>query len=169
MYGGRSRCAGQVRGWRRCPGGEARQAGDQEPADGGSAIVEFLGVGLLLLIPLVYLIIVLGEIQAATFAVQGGAREAARMLATAPDAAHGGADAHAAIDLALADHGLAGGSLLLSCASDECLQPGGTVEVAVRVDVPLPWVPALVQEVVPLTVPVSASYIAPLDDLAARP
>ena len=41
--------------------------------------MEFLGVSLVLLVPLVYLVLVLGRIEAATFAVEGAAREAARV------------------------------------------------------------------------------------------
>jgi hypothetical protein len=149
----------------------ARRAATTRPlrGDEGSAIVEFLGVGLLLLIPLIYLILTLGEIQAATFAVHGGAREAARMLVTAPNAAQGVADAQAAVDLALADQGFSGGTLQLSCTTDDCLVAGGTVLIEVHLDVPLPWVPDFVQGAVPLVIPVSVTYPVAIDNLAARP
>ena len=45
-----------------------------------------------------------------------------------------------------------------SAAPGPCLTPGADVTVTVRVDVPLPVVPAGVSEVVPLVVPVSASH-----------
>ena len=58
---------------RACSGGD----------DAGNAIVEFLGAALLLLVPLVYLVLVLGRLQAATFATAGAAREAARAYTAA--------------------------------------------------------------------------------------
>jgi hypothetical protein len=141
----------------------------QQASEEGSAIVEFLGVGLLLLIPLIYLILTLGELQAATFAVHGGAREAARMLVTAPNVEQGVADAQAAVDLALADQGFSGGTLHLSCATNDCFVAGGTVVIEVGLDVPLPWMPDFVQGAVPLVIPVSATYPVAIDNLAARP
>ncbi|NKY41663.1 pilus assembly protein, partial [Cellulomonas septica] len=53
--------------------------------DDGSAVLEFLGVALVLLLPTVYLVLVLGRLQAATFAVEGAAREAARTAVAADD------------------------------------------------------------------------------------
>ena len=46
--------------------------------DSGNAIVEFLGIALILLIPLVYLVLVLARLQAAGYAVQGAAKDAGR-------------------------------------------------------------------------------------------
>ena len=42
--------------------------------DAGNAIIEFLAVTVLLLIPILYLVLVLGRLQAATFAADGAAR-----------------------------------------------------------------------------------------------
>lgn len=139
--------------------------------DEGSALVEFLGVTLVLLVPVVYLVLVLGRVQAATFAVDAAAREAARAVVTsAGDRTGTGADERvaAAVGLALADQGLrdAPTAVDVACAG-ECLAPGTSVTVTVSVDVALPGVPGWLQEVVPLVVPVSATTTAEVDTYVA--
>jgi len=51
--------------------------------DSGRAIVEFLVVGLLLLVPVVYFVVALSRVQAAAFAVSTASREAGRAFTTA--------------------------------------------------------------------------------------
>ena len=141
-----------------------RDAGGR-PGDAGSAIVEFLGVALILLVPVVYLALVLGRLQAATFAVDGAAREAVRAVTTAEDAASAGERATAAVDLALGDQGFDGDladTLTIEC-DGPCLAPGTAVTARVEVAVPLPGVPGWLQGVVPLEVPVSAAATGVVD------
>lgn len=142
-----------------------RGGGDQ-----GSAVVEFLGATLVLLVPLVYLVVVLAAVQSATFAVDGAAREAARAAVTA-DAPLAAERATAAVAIALGDQGLdparAADALTVRCEPD-CTSPGTTVTVEVALDVPLPGVPGFLRDVVPLTVPVSAAVTAPVDDFRSR-
>ena len=54
--------------------------------DDGSAALEFIAVGVILLVPLVYLIIALGAVQEQTLGVEAAARHTARAIALAPDA-----------------------------------------------------------------------------------
>nr|WP_090030378.1 pilus assembly protein TadE [Cellulomonas marina] len=134
--------------------------------DAGSAVLELLGVALLLLVPLVYLVLVLARLEAATFAVEGAARDAARTFAAADDARAGTVRAVAATGIALRDAGLGddpAAALALACPSGPCLAPGGTVTARVAVRVPLPFVPAAVRGAVPLEVPVSAERSAGVD------
>lgn len=134
--------------------------------DGGNAVVEFLGVALVLLVPTVYLVLVLGRIQAGTFAVEGAAREAARVYVAAPDAPTGAARAVTAVGVALDDQGFddpAADALTMACSATPCLTPGAQVQATVTVRVPLPFVPSFVRDVVPLEVPVSAQRSAPVD------
>ena len=137
------------------------------PDDAGSAIVEFLGVALLLLVPTVYLVLVLGRLQAASFAVDGAAREAARAYVTAQDLVSAGTRATTAVAVALADQGLdpalAEDSLAVGCTAT-CLVPGEDVTVRVDVEIALPGVPGWLQDVVPLSVPVSAQATATVDE-----
>lgn len=141
--------------------------------DAGTAVLEFLAVSVVLLVPLVYLVLVLGRVQAATFAAEGAARTAARAYATADDAAQGSARALASVDLALGDQDFEddpSAALSVGCTSTPCLQPGSEVVADVEVRVPLPFVPSFVRSVVPLEIPVRAERTAPVDTYrAARP
>lgn len=136
--------------------------------DAGNAVVEFLAVTVLFLVPIVYLVLVLGRLQAATFAAQGAAREAGRAFTTAAGPDDGARRAVASVGLALADQGFervdAAGALALECSTDPCLRPGSSVLVRVTFDVDLPGVPALVRSVVPLAVTVRAEHVAPVDE-----
>lgn len=147
-------------------------AGPTPPAaragDTGSATLEFLGASLLLLVPVVYLVATLGAIQSATFAVEGAAREAARAAVTSPEHQVAGR-VDAAVSLAVGNHGLSATDVVTAVeCSEDCRAPGTYVTATVEATVPLPGVPPLVREVVPLTVPVSASITAPVDAFAGR-
>jgi hypothetical protein len=123
----------------------------------------------LLLLPVMYLVVTLGRLQAAAYATDGGARAAARAFAGATDPARGEALADAAVRLALADQGLAADSrgLRLSCTSRPCLAPGSRVTVQVSVDVVLPFVPGFVDDVVPTHVTVRSTQVAAVDAFRA--
>nr|WP_231713068.1 hypothetical protein [Arthrobacter sp. zg-Y769] len=99
-------------------------------------------MGLLLLVPVVYLVITVGQVQAASFAVVGAADAAAKVYAAAPDTGSAEQRAAEAAELALSDFGLQSDGLLMdiSC-SEACLAPGSTVTVSVRFEVPLPGLP----------------------------
>lgn len=159
MSEARGRLTGRPR--RRCC---ARTTGTDQ--DAGSALVEFLGISLVLLVPVVYLVLVLGRIQAATFAAEGAAREAARVYVMADDAQQGASRAVTSVGIALTDQGFdddPGTALDVRCSADPCLTPGAEVAARVEVRVPLPFVPAFVRDVVPLEVPVTAERVAPVD------
>lgn len=135
----------------------------------GSAMVEFLGVALILLIPLVYLVVTLGLVQAAAFAAEGAAKDAVRAMVTAESSAAGAARAESAVGIALTDQGFDGesGALSLECSTSPCLMPGGAVSAIVRVEVPLPLLPDAVRGWVPLSVPVEATRTGTTDRYAA--
>lgn len=140
--------------------------------ESGSALVEFVGAAVLLLVPLVYLVITVGRVQAGAFAVEGAARDAARAVVTAESSAEGVARARASVELALADQGFdgvdaaAGDVLSVECSHDPCLSPDATVGVRVQVDVPLPFVPSALRGWLPLAVPVEASHVTDVDRYA---
>ncbi|WP_456845327.1 pilus assembly protein [Cellulomonas sp. P5_C6] len=134
--------------------------------DEGSSVVEFLGLSLVLLVPLVYLVLVLGRVEAATFAAEGAAREAARTFVVADGADEGASRAIAAAGIALRDQGFdddPADALTLACSTTPCLAPGSDVSARIDVRVPLPFVPGFVRDVVPLELPVSAERVAPVD------
>jgi hypothetical protein len=132
--------------------------------EAGSAIVEFL------LVPVVYLVLVLGSVQSAAFAVDGAAREAVRAFVTAPDDGAATERVLAAVGLALRDQGLDQdpSEVLTVRCEDPCRAPGTTVTVDVSVDVTLPGVPRWLSGAVPLSVPVSATATGVVDSYVGR-
>lgn len=142
-------------------GRRARLGGDD-----GSSVIEFLGLSLILLVPLVYLVLTLGRLEAATFATEGAAREAARTYVGSDSAEEGAARAVAAVGIALRDQGFhddPARALTLTCSALPCLAPGSDVSARIEVRVPLPFVPSFVRDVIPLEVPVSVERVAPVD------
>ena len=134
--------------------------------DDGSSVVEFLGLSVVLLVPLVYLVVTLGRLEAATFATEGAAREAARTYVAADGADEGAERAIAAVGIALRDQGFhddPATALTLTCSAVPCLAPGSDVSARIEVRVPLPFVPSFVRDVIPLEVPVSVERVAPVD------
>jgi hypothetical protein len=111
--------------------------------DEGSAVVEFVFLSALLMVPLVYFIITVGQIQGGAFAVVGAADQAAKVYVAQPDAASGRAAAEQAVMLALADYGQPAGNASIDtrCEPADCLAPGSAVTITVRLTVPLPFVP----------------------------
>jgi hypothetical protein len=118
---------------------------DRLRADAGSAALEFITAGLILLVPTVYLVVALASIQGAQLAAAGAARQAARVYAQADSDADASAEASAAVRFALADFGLPqdAATVHVACAprQDACLTRLGTVTVTVTVRAPLPLVP----------------------------
>lgn len=140
--------------------------------DTGSATVEFLGVALLLLVPLVYLVLVLGKIQAAVFAGEGAAREAGRIIARAASVEEGAARAQTAVEMAFADQAIAVSgrdALHLECERVPCLTPGSRVLIEVSAAVDLPGVPAFLSAALPTQVPVSAVFVTVVDEFREAP
>lgn len=139
-------CRPELLRWRRTivRRGMPTGRGPEDDGERGSAVVEFVFLGVLLLIPVVYLVLTVGQLQAGSFAVVGAADQAAKVYADAPTSAEGEARAREAARIALADFGFAADQSLveISCSA-ECLAPGSAVTVAVRLEVPLPLVPAI--------------------------
>jgi len=108
----------------------------------GSALVELTWLGLLLLVPLLWIVLSVFEVQRGAFAVSGAARAAGRAYALAPSDAIGQAQAQAAARQVLVDHGVGERplGLVVTCApAGDCHAPGAMITVAVhsRVDLPL--------------------------------
>ena len=129
--------------------------------DSGSASLEFVTTGLILLVPLVYLVLVMSALQSGAFAVEGAARQAARVFVQSSDAAEAGEAAQRAVEFALDDYGIdpAASVVRVQCAPDPsaCLTRSGSVTVTVGIAVTLPLVPTALDLSVPLSVPLEAS------------
>ncbi|MGL4175308.1 MAG: TadE/TadG family type IV pilus assembly protein [Dermatophilaceae bacterium] len=132
--------------------------------ESGSAVVEFVFLAVVLMVPLIYLVLMLARVQAGSYAVSQAAREAGRAYVTAERADLATSRAQAAARLAFADHDFEDdGTLRIDCDGNPCLRPDGRVETTATVRVPLPFVPTFVQDAVPLSVPVEASQLSTVD------
>ncbi len=138
--------------------------------ESGTAVVEFVVLAVLMLVPLVYLVMTMARLQAGSFAVSQAAREAGRAFVTAPSEDVAAARARAAARIAFLDHAFEDqGRLRLVCDASPCLRPDGLVETTATVRVPLPLVPSVVRDVVPLSIPVSASHLSSVDRFRGAP
>jgi hypothetical protein len=130
-------------------------------SEAGNASLEFITVGMILLVPLVYLVLTLAQLQAGAFAVEGAARQAARVFVQSPNLSDASASAERAIEFALADYGLDSSttSVSVSCRPvvTNCLTRQGFVTITVSTTVALPLVPTVLDLNVPLSIPLEAT------------
>lgn len=133
--------------------------------DSGNALVEFVLLVVLLVVPLTYLLLAVFEVQRASYAASSAAREGGRLFVTAPTTADGELRARQAAAVTLADHGLGlqSDELTVSCSADPCLTPGATVRVQFHTQVALPLVPGFIADLVPVTVSVQAEHTQTVD------
>jgi hypothetical protein len=120
--------------------------------DSGNAIVEFVFVAVLVMVPLVYLIAAVATVQRNTLAVAQAARDAGRAFATSDSDAAARSRVNAAVRLALADQGLPDDAeLRFVAAGSSCedariaprLVPGAEFTVCVIRQVELPAIPSV--------------------------
>ncbi len=109
----------------------------------GSAVVEFTFLALLLMVPLVYFIVTVGQLQSGAFAVVGAADQAAKVFVAQSDAGRARMAAEQSAVLTLADYGHPAerATVDISCDRADCMSAGATVTVTVSLTVPLPMVP----------------------------
>jgi hypothetical protein len=112
--------------------------------------------GLILLLPLVYLVLTMSAVQAGSFAVDGASRQAVRVYVQSRDKGSAEAAAERAIHFALADYGIdsaaASVSIVCSPLPGTCLHRDGTVSITIGVSVALPLLPAALTGSGPLAV-----------------
>ncbi|WP_375383944.1 TadE family protein [uncultured Microbacterium sp.] len=145
------------------------ETADHEPGEGsglgeaGSAALEFIVVGLLLLVPVVYLIVSLGLIQGQSLGVEAGARHIARSVSSAPDASTADARARQVLAAVVDEYGLDPDSLKIevSCrpAGATCPEAGATLVVTLSARVALPLVPPILGLDRLALVPIEASAV----------
>ncbi|MFC6355114.1 hypothetical protein [Luethyella okanaganae] len=126
----------------------------------GSASLEFVTAGLILLVPLVYLVLAMASIQGGALAVEGAARQAARVYVQASDDGEAEARASRAVQIALADYAIdaSAAQIAVECSSSNgCLVRDGSVTMTVRIDIALPLVPDVLSLRDAASVPLTAS------------
>lgn len=139
--------------------------------DSGSAMIEFIVIGVGVIVPLAYLAISAVTVQAAAFASTQAVREAGRAFSSATTPQEGRMRAVAAAQLAFSDHGieLPANALRITCTEGECLAPGSVVDVDLAWSVPLPWLPGSLAADVPARIPIEATHRVPVDDYRSSP
>lgn len=107
-------------------------------------MVEFVFLCVLLIIPVAYLILTVGQLQGGSYAVVGAADQAAKVYVLQSNEAVARTAAERAMAMAVSDMGLdpSQAVLTLSCSAG-CLTPGTIVTATVSLGVELPLVSAL--------------------------
>ncbi|MGN6578063.1 MAG: hypothetical protein ACTHKG_20515 [Nocardioides sp.] len=133
----------------------------RERCDRGSALVEVVWLAILLLVPLVYIVLAVFEVQRAAFAATAASRAAARAYVLAPTVTEAEERARSAGAVALADQEVdpAATLLTITCAGT-CLTPGSAVRVVVRGQVTLPLLPPVFGDQPP-SIRVEAEHTVP--------
>ena len=131
----------------------------------GSAIIEFVYLAVLLMVPLVYVLITVFRVQAASYAVSSAAREAGRVYATSSNIDEADGRAFAAARMVMADSNLPLDSdqLRITCSTRPCLQPGSQVDVVMNYNVALPLVPRFFSDRAPASIHVTSSHLEVVD------
>lgn len=142
----------------------ARRARALHDDESGSAIVEFVILGVVFLVPLVYLMIALFSLQSAAYAAEGAARDAGRVYSAAVNETEARAAAALTVDMAFEDFGLTlaePATFSVSCESEPCLSAGAVIEVSVTAGVRLPLLPDFIGDVG--TIPVEGTAAVVVD------
>jgi len=125
-------------------------AGDER----GSAALEFIAVGVLMLVPLAYLVIALATVQAQTLGIEAAARFAARTVASGADPA---AVARTIAEQYDIDPARIDVSIACTPVPQPCPAAGATVVLSVRTEVQLPFLPEVFGLDALTSVPIEAS------------
>lgn len=125
----------------------------------GTAAIEFIVAGVLLLVPLFYLILALASVQAQSMGAESAARSIARALAVNPE----GASAEAIANVIAEQYGIDPGTLsvTLSCAPTgaACPSPGAMLTVTVTASAKLPLIPSAFDLDQATSLPIIASAV----------
>jgi Flp pilus assembly protein TadG len=142
--------------------------------DSGSAIIEFVFVAVIVMVPLIYVVVAVAAIQRSELAVSQAAREAGRAFATSDRSGDALARARAAVTIALRNHGLsddadlkyvpAGRSCTDGVATTPRLVAGAQFTICVIRHVSVPGVPRVVAGKGITTV---GEYVVHVDDYRA--
>jgi len=150
---------------RRHPGG----GNGRVDLEAGRAILAFIFLAILLLLPLTYLVLTAARLQAASFSASLAGREAGRAFVTAPSDDEGYARARAAALLAFSDFSFDDGAgVAVACDGSPCLRPDGSVTSTATIEVQLPLVPDFLAAHLPASVTISSTHVASVDRFVAR-
>lgn len=113
----------------------------------GTAALEFIALGCVLLLPLVYLVLALGTVQRGALGAESVARHVARVVSHAPDVDAARTAAGAVVQSTAAEYGLDEDAFLIemTCApaTSACPAAGTMLTVVVRARIALPLAPPI--------------------------
>jgi Flp pilus assembly protein TadG len=138
--------------------------GRRPAGDDGNAIVEFVYLAILMMIPLAYLLLTVFRVQGATYALSSATREAGRVFVTSAGSDADGRAATAA-SLVMADSGLKldASQLRIRCSAHPCGTPGANVDVVIGYDVALPFLPRFLDGALPSSIHVEGRHLEVVD------
>ena len=134
----------------------------------GQALTETVLLGLLLLVPLIWVLGVLADVHRSALAATAAARDGGTSAARSADPASAALALDVAIARALQDHGLPAADAVSSWAAAPRFERGARVEVRVRYPVPVMQAPLLGRVAGP-AIWIEASHVARIHPFISRP
>lgn len=134
--------------------------------EGGFALLEVIMLGLVLLVPVVWMLTVASEMHRGALATTAAVREAGNEAARSADRVSAGRAVHRAVEEALTDHGLDASSARIKWSFD--FTRGGAVEVQVSYPVTVLRAP-LIGDVGGPSVWIRAGHTARIDPFRSSP
>jgi hypothetical protein len=140
----------------------------EQPLENGQALVESILLGLVLLMPVVWMLMVLADVHRAALASTAAAREAGFDASRSTENAAADRAVETAIRLALDNHDLQAEDAVVRWSAPEGLTRGAMVEVNVAYPVPVVRMPFLGNAGGP-AIWVRAVHSARIDPFSSRP
>jgi len=133
----------------------------------GQALVESLVLGMLLIIPIVWVLMTLADVHRSALATTSAAREAGFDAARSGDLSAAAKSVERTAELALANHGLDAGEANVRWSAPDGLERGARIEVHVSYPVSVMRFPFLGELSGP-SIWVRSTHIARVDPFASR-
>jgi hypothetical protein len=129
----------------------------------GAAIIEFCYLGILFLVPIVYIMITVFDVQRAAYATTAAAREASRAYTLGSSPGDATSRARAAFESAMSDQGIppSDADLNVVCDPGPCLAPGSMAVATVQYNVKIPGAPVALGGRDAFTIPTTSTHTTP--------
>lgn len=135
--------------------------------ESGHALIEVMLLGLVLMVPIAWLLSVFAELHAAALGTSAAAREAGFEAARASDAASADLALTRLVEQSVEDHGLDPRRVEVKWSPAPGWQRGGSIEVLITYEVPVFQAPLLGSVSEP-AVSVTAAHVATIDRYRSR-
>lgn len=130
--------------------------------ESGTALIEFSWLAIVLLLPFIYIMIAVFDVQRASYGVSAASQSAAQAFVSSSSVDTAFVRANTTARLTLRDHSVSPADIRVECrpSARACLEPGSSVRVTVVARQPLPLTPRILGEQL-AAVTVDASHIEP--------